>query len=37
MGDYIATSCADHPLTIFARIDESNPHDLQLMGVLKEE
>lgn len=37
MGGFITGVFANRPLTIFARVDESNPHELKLMGVLKEE
>jgi hypothetical protein len=37
MDGYLARLCADGPLTVVARIDEVNPWELKLMGVLEDE
>ncbi len=37
MSDFMASLCADRPLTVVARIDQDNPRELKLMGVLADE
>ncbi len=36
MGKYMDSLSANQPVTIFARVDESKPDELKLMGVLKD-
>lgn len=37
MGGLITDIFTNRPIIVIARVDDSNPHDLKLMGVLKDE
>jgi hypothetical protein len=37
MGNYAAALSTNRPVILLARVDESNPGELKLMGVLKDE